>query len=324
MPLQTIHILSPDQNTPCGGIKKLYRHVDVLNKHGIPAQIVHQQPGFRCTWFANETRVSTGANTAVNRHDFVVVPEVYGPQIGGIVPGIRKVIFNQGCYLTFGGYSFDKRDLTSAYLHPEVVATLVVSEDSRQYLEYAFPKHRVFRIRHSLDTRLFYPPPQKRRLISLMPRRNPQDAAQVINILKFRQALADFEVVLIHDKSEAEAAAILRESVIFLTFSPAEGFGLPPAEAMACGSIVIGYDGRGGKEFFKPEFCYPVETGDIIGFARTVEEVIRGFLSDPAPLLAKGQLAAAYIREHYNSEHEEADIVRIWKAIIGPEAASCT
>jgi hypothetical protein len=43
------------------------------------------------------------------------------------------------------------------YLHPEVVATIVVSEDSRRYLQHVFPALPIHRIRHSIDPKLHFP-----------------------------------------------------------------------------------------------------------------------------------------------------------------------
>jgi hypothetical protein len=43
------------------------------------------------------------------------------------------------------------------YLNPQVIATIVVSEDSRRYLEYVFPKMPVYRIRYSINPRLYFP-----------------------------------------------------------------------------------------------------------------------------------------------------------------------
>jgi len=47
----------PDIQKPSGGIKQIYRQVDVLNKNGFEAYILHDNPGFKCNWFANKTPV---------------------------------------------------------------------------------------------------------------------------------------------------------------------------------------------------------------------------------------------------------------------------
>jgi len=312
-----IYVSCPDKDTPSGGIRKLYQHVDVLNKHGFRSYIVHQQEGFRCTWFHSDTPVVYQARVEpeINPSDYLVIPEYYGPDICDYRPGIRKVILNQGAHLTFTGYPLDKHSLKTPYRHPDVVATLVVSQHSHDYLRYIFPELPLFRIHNGINTDLFKFSADKKRQIAFMPRRLPQDINQVINMLKFRGALEDFELVPIHDVTEPEVAAILQESLIFLSFSDREGCGLPPQEAMACGCIVIGYHGNGGKEFFDESFCYPVEATDTIAFSRTVEAVIGEYRQNHASLREKAKRGAEFIMNTYFPEREAADIIGCWKSI---------
>ena len=53
----TIYVFSPDIAHPMGGVRMLYRHVDILNTNGFDAAIVHSSPGFRIDWFEHSTRV---------------------------------------------------------------------------------------------------------------------------------------------------------------------------------------------------------------------------------------------------------------------------
>jgi Glycosyl transferases group 1 len=313
---RTIYVICPDENDPSGGHKKLYRHVDVLNRSGRPAVALHGEPGFRYTWFANQTLVSDVKMATVSRDDYVVIPEIHGPVVADMWPGVRKVMLNQNAYFTFAGYSLDPGALSTPYLHPDVVATIVVSDDNLSYLRYVFPRHQIHRMRYSIDPDVFSYSATKKRWLCLMSRRNLPDAVQVINILKFRDRLAGYEVIALHDLSEAEIAEALRQSRIFLSFSSPEGFGLPPAEAMACGCVTIGYHGRCGREFFRPEFSYPIELGDIEGYARTVERVICELDADAAPFERMTRAAAAYIGEHYSPRTETETILRCWDAIM--------
>ena len=54
----TIYYRCPDKDYPVGGIRVIYRHVDLLNRNGFDAAVLHRLHPFRCTWFENETRVA--------------------------------------------------------------------------------------------------------------------------------------------------------------------------------------------------------------------------------------------------------------------------
>lgn len=313
--MPTVHILAPDVAEPAGGVRMLYRHVDVLNAAGIPAAIVHYKPGFRVDWFEHRTIVRH-LPVDLKSDDVVVFPEVEGPAIGQAVPGIRKVIFNQNAYYTFAHYPLEVSSVTAPYLHPEVVATIVVSEDSRRYLRHAFPSARIHRVRLGIDPELYHAGAAKQKQIAFMPRKHPEDAQQVINLLRFREVLSGWRVAPIQNASQTQAAAILRESMIFLSFGHPEGFGLPAAEAMACGCITIGYHGNGGREFWDPQFSFPIAAGDVVGFAQAAEGVLRALERTPQALAAKTARAARFIRETYSPQNEQQDIISTWRQIL--------
>lgn len=304
----------PDNPEPSGGVRTIYRHVDLLNRNKIPATILHNRGGFRPAWFEHSTPIAYLNETNAARDDIFVLPEIFGPQLADTLPHVRKVIFNQNAYTTFKGYRID-RDIVTPYTHPEVIAAICMSEDNRQYLQAAFPKLRLFRLRYSIDPKLFHPAAKVRR-IAFMPRKNAEDAVQVINLLRLRGALRDYEVVPIDKLAEADAARIVRESLIFLSFGYPEGFGLPPAEAMACGCAVIGYHGNGGREFFLPEHSFPVTMGDIQEFVATVERVIVMHRDQPETLKQLTERAAAFIAENYSPQREEQELVSCWRAIL--------
>src|SRR5579864_5333743 len=140
-----ILVLCPDWTYPSGGVRKLYRHVDVLNANGFNAFIEHPSSDFRCTWFENQTRVDMGREFwPPKASDVLLCPEQVCWQMVSKTPGVPKVIFNQNAYQTFMGRSEEFKVLP--YTHPDFLATVVVSEDSRRYIEYAFPDQPVFRI----------------------------------------------------------------------------------------------------------------------------------------------------------------------------------
>lgn len=325
-----IYILSIDTNIPIGGIKQLYRHVDILNNNGFSASIIHLNDNFRCVWFENNTKISYLGKTTIEKSDYLVVPEIFGTLFsneittGGLNKQLKEfisrskniVIFDQGCYLSFDGYSIDQHDINPFWLSNSLIATIVVSEDSREYMKYVFPNMKIFRIHNSIDAKLFSYKHEKKKQICFMTRKLRGDVTQVVNILKYRNILADFKLIPIENKTEEQVAEIMKDSLVFLSFSYEEGCPLPPMEAMMCGCLVIGYTGRGGREYFKNEFSYPIENSDIISFVKTVEEVIRCYNINHDFIDEKRQKASAYIRTIYSPEKETQDIVQSWTQIM--------
>ena len=325
-----IYYWSPDYNTPVGGLKILYHDVDVLNANGIAAAILHRKRGFRCTWFENATRVAYIGRTKLTAEDYLVIPEVYGslyahpehrPKAARVFKKLFaseavKVVFNQNAYNTFGGLSMDMQERRVLYADQGVKAVMVVSDDNRAYLHQAFPDLKVLRIHNAIDPNLFVFQGEKKPQICFMPRKNADHALQVINILKFAGDLEGLTVAPIEGLSEKQTARIMQDSLMFLSFGYPEGFSLPPAEAMSCGCIVVGYHGMGGREYFKPEFCFPVEMGDILAFAQTVKAVLQIYREEPATLQRMARQASDFIRQTYSAEQERADILECWRFIM--------
>ncbi len=327
-----IYYLCPDMNHPSGGIRVIYRHVDRLNQLGLPAAVLHCRRGYRCSWFENRTTVEYIPDVRLGSADFLVVPEVYAGLylvksrlkkdqkliLKLIRSAVNKVIFNQNAYNTFRSYPLDGASPDEDLYHdPQVRACMVVSEDNREYLEMAFDHLPVSRIHNSIDPAVFSYDADKKEQIAYMPRRNPEDARQVINIIRNRGWFAKYRLVAIENMSEAEVAGTLKESKIFLSFGYPEGFGLPPAEAMACGCMVVGYHGWGGKEYFRDDFFYPVAHGDIAGFVRRFEFMADTLREDPERVQQHAIAGSQFILEQYSPAKEDGDLESFWKSLKG-------
>ena len=310
-----ILVMVPDWDFPSGGVRKLYRHVDVLRAHGLNAFVEHQTTGFRCDWFEHNTPIADPADSWPPRpQDMLVCPEQVAWQMVKKTPGVPKVIFNQGAYLTFKGKTEEFNVVP--YMHPDFLATIVVSEDSREYLKFAFPNHPLYRVHNAINPQHFHFEPKKKQQIAFMPRKNAEDVTQVLLLLKCRSALDGFQPVPVQNVTERQVGDVLRESMIFLSLSAQEGLAMPPLEAMACGCIVVGYDGLGGREFLTPERGFPIVQSDVQAFARTLEMVVRLLREQPAPLLEKARCASEFVTSTYSPRQEEHDIVTAWEQIL--------
>ena len=151
--------------------------------------------------------------------------------------------------------------------------------------------------------------------MAYMPRKNSADLIQVLNLLRSRGSLDGWDLVSIDNQSN-KRLRMASSCAIFLSFGYPEGCPLPPMEAMASGCVVIGYHGRGGREYFDPAFSYPVEVGDVVGFAKAVEEALKKEAEEPGTLERMGTQAMEFIRANYSPEREIEDIIGFWRSIM--------
>jgi len=312
---RTVYYLCPDSDVPRGGIRTIYRHVDALNGAGIRAAVVHGRRGFSCSWFDHQTEVTAAESVTLTHADVLVVPEFYAGNLHELPVGLPLVVFNQNAYRTFDAAPPALGQAPALDLN-RVAAMLVVSHDNAEYARYAFPGLRVEPVRNSVNGQIFHPAEtMPGRRIGLMPRRRVADCRQVLGLLALRGRLDSWEIVSIDGRGERETAELLRSCSIFLSFSEQEGFGMPPAEAMACGCYVVGFTGLAGREYFDPATSTPVEEGDVLAFARAVERAL-GEVEDGAQRMRERALtASARILNEYSPEGQLADLVSFYESL---------
>ena len=313
----SIYYLCPDYAVPSGGIRAMYRHVDILNRAGLEAAVMHRRDGFACRWFEHSTRIVGAPSVTLSRQDVLVVPEIYGPFLDRLPRTPRLVAFSQNAYLTY------------EHLPPGVVppydlfeSAMTVSEDSAACLRFAFPGLDPAVVPNAIDSRVFHPdsglPPRR---LALMPRKRPAEADQILRLLGDR--LRGWEVVRIEGVPEGEAASALRAAPIFLALGRQEGFGLPAAEAMASGCYVVGFPAFGGRELFDPACSAPVEDGDTLAAARALAAAMELYETRPEAVRASGARAAERVRCEYSPERQAAALLSFFAGLgLSPEPDS--
>jgi glycosyltransferase involved in cell wall biosynthesis len=178
--------------------------------------------------------------------------------------------------------------------------------------------------------------PGNRIRVAFMPRKNKALAEQIrlIALALLDAAGIETEFVSVHRLSREAVADALASCHIFLSTGFPEGFALPPAEAMACGCIPVGFSGLGGFEYmrnpephplpglFEPPFALArnagggnglfVADGDVLGAARALAHAVRLARADDSlwrELVGNGrQTALAYSRRRL-----EERVDGIWK-----------
>lgn len=302
-------------------MKQIYRQVELLRQVGIEAWVMHQEPGFRVSWFNSAAPVidleAFKAMPLDPQRDWLVFPETWVNAIPNYLPGFRKVIFNQNAYYTFGlGGSFDPHVL-NLYHHNDVKAVVTVSCDNYLLLQHALglSQHSLHVLVNGIDPELFYPPAVKHRRIAFLPRKNPQDAGAVQLLAQHRPVLQAYSFYALENLSHQQLAKELRESLLFLNFGHPEGFGLPLAEAIASSCIVVGYDGLAGRDFCH-EALNAVDFGDWLGCVDHLERAVLSFEADPQG--SKQQLLSwsESLRNKYSLSNEFESCRSVWMKIL--------
>ena len=244
--------------------------------------------------------------------DVFVIPEFRYPEYSDLFPDNRRILLAQDVFGLARAFLRDSR-LSQPWIS-RFDAYLTTSEVTREAIDYlAGVKSRAIPLsvpRAGLSFRA-----DKKRQIAYMPRKRGEEVKIVVEALKPRLEKLGWQFAPIHNLPRDKSDAVIRESLIFLSFSHQEGFGLPPAEAMATGAIAVGYTGVGGEEYFRSANGIPVPDCDVIGFAKAVEETALEYDRDPARLDAMRKSASDYIHAHYAEAAMASALKAAWREI---------
>ena len=240
-----ILFVSINYSQPAGGVRTVYRHVEILRRHGYQASVLHaggQDEVFFDT-SAHVIRVADGITFRPD--DILVVNEDRKESLdfAGTV-NLTKVLFLQNQFFMFEG-------LREGMIYSDLGIThyLTGSAWMARVMVELLGLREVPIVRYAIDKERFHPE-AKQRKIAVMPRKNPIGARFIRRAFQQRYPeFADVEWEEITGLPEAESARRLRESAIFLSLSRMEGLGLPPLEAMSSGCLPVGFAGDGGKEY---------------------------------------------------------------------------
>ena len=309
-----VFYLAPDAAEASGGVRVIYRHVDFLNQLGFDASVLHPRGARRAWWFENDTRVASVDDVLLTSNDILVVPELYGANLDYLADQLRLVIFNQGAYHTFSGH---RAEDGARFLDNRVEAILTVSEDSRRLLQLVFESTPVHCVRSVIEPSVFHPPTMHsgRRRLAYVTSRRGIERNHLLTALAIRQRLVDWDQIAIEGMTESAVAEALRGSAIFLSFSQLDGFGLPPAEAMACGCYVIGFHGQGGQEYFDPSYCHPIKDTDLHAFICAVEEAAASYDADPELFGQLGLAPSNAVLERYDIDGLKEDLLEFYRRL---------
>ena len=314
----------PDLEKPIGGIKQLHRISEILSALGHSSCLIQDSTSFHPNWFSSN--VTTISKTEFFNDisldptlDVVILPETYVPIVHTIVDeNIPRIIFNQNSSYTFGIKSaqfYKPSVITSLYGFSSIKQVWCVSHHDRRFLSRSFSLSldKVRLITNALDLPLLPPKVSKKRQIVYMPRKNREDSSIVTTLLNNSELATSWAIKPITGLSHDKVIAIMHESLIFLSFGFPEGFGLPVAEAMACGCAVIGYDGIGGRELYHhadqyPGLAFSIQYGDWYAFIEAIREFDRNLRLFESDILNDLHQLSIFIREKYCFDAMKSDV----------------
>ncbi|HEX3682857.1 MAG TPA: glycosyltransferase [Bryobacteraceae bacterium] len=307
-----------DHNEARGGQKDTYLHVDLLNRNGFEAYVLHSENGFRLNWFENNTPVvglETFGRIYESGTDYVVLPEDFTPESGAHFE--KTIIFNKGLYNGFVALGH-RTPLPYLYRLPQVKGAFSVSEHNATHLRFAFPDLPVYYVSLGIDTDIFryVNAPHKHRQIAYVIKNIPV-LSTVYHMLHARaeaglNLLRTYRWVPLQGFTEAEVSHCLQESLMLLFLSVEEGMPRTALEAMACGCLVLGHGAGPLLEILLPEFQFPY--GDCIAAVRSIEGIANSFVERPDMFASSSDKSRA-IALRYSKHKEQETVLCAWESL---------
>lgn len=327
-----IYFVAPERPLPTGGINVMYQFAEILRDHGYSVSVHYQSPDFVYEFFGSDIETTysryseprppmhqapykhflrwrqewrkprkRGANrlSVPGHQDLVVVPDFWGARQFARFPGVPVAVLAQDVGGLIRGsllpMARDKMEI------PLLQGFVTTSKSIKAAVE-AFSDKPHWYVPLFLEAEKFQFQDVKKRQICFLDRKRPGEVAAMREFLKKSLADREFDLVAVRNLLPPALRKIMADSLFFLSFSQEEGFGLPPAEAMAMGCITIGYTGVGGNEYFTPDVAFPVPEDDIVAFHRKILEVVEAYERNPAPLDAMRRKASKQILTTYTKE----------------------
>ena len=311
--MSRILYIAPAGERPSGGMRVMFRHVEVLCRAGFNAAIVFPRSAAALNWFASTAPVLYASkDIGLTADDWVVIPEDYPGALAALSRlRCRRAVFCQNHHYIFNGIA-----PRASWADFGISEVLVSSEAIRDFVTDIFGIAATH-IPLSLDHSIFRRADGERKLqIAFMPRKGGHHIPFIRGILHhLAPDLDDFAWVEIDGRNEREVAGIMQQSAFFLSTSSREGFGLPPIEAMACGALVVGFKGGGGREYATDTNGFWVTDEDAIALSDRLRELMRSYRNEPDDArwqsIREEGIATAL---RYSNKQEQRALIDFWTA----------
>jgi glycosyltransferase involved in cell wall biosynthesis len=312
-----IQYFCPDSTLKSSGIRLLYKHVALLNRHGLDAAILHHKAGFRLEDVPEVPVRYLSETGALHKGDIVVIPEGFAK----VMDMLKEHALRRIAIALNWSYIFPALHQRMDWRNFGIERVLVNSPFVGDFISWSMnlPIH-LFAM--GIDPQLYYhTPAEKIPQISYIERKKT-DCESLQRVLHSRNPAFVTEIAWKGHSglSQAEYAAEIRKSVIFLNMSPAEGLPFSMLEAMRAGTLVAGYNGVGGQRELigagETQNCVLSENLDYVNLARKLEPLLSDVLEGDLSRWDHVLRAGIELSNRYTLEEEERTVLGMWKEIL--------
>ncbi len=304
-----IYVFSQGSNLkPSGGVKVLFDIVQVLNTNQMEAKLLINGGNYAPQWFIDNNIPLESDISKVTENDVVVFHEETLWAFDVIkTSGCKHIILNQGAHWSLVNHlGYDR---TKA-IYDNALFVMVNSEYTGKLVRKLFGNHLKIR-RFHIGIEPYFMPGNKQNQVCYMPRRNSETAECIVQYLEGKHH--NWIFTAIEDVSHNDTANVMGSSKLFLSFGGPEGFGMPPVEAALAGCAVVGFDGFGGGEYFKPPVFTPVPFMDIVKFMDVADNKIKTLERVPQHWIS--HIHVNYLRKKYSKEVFQVEICNFFTNI---------
>ena len=255
-----------------GGIKIFYQHVKYLRELGYDAQILALGGFDGNLYYPDITSLNVkDVGCHLKENDIVVATE-FCPYDALKFTGPVKILFNQNWIWLKEKMAANDKDKSYRDIgYDHVISCGGYITQSIEMIN----NEPCVSIQNGVDPSVFFADDNMRedQTVLCLTRKNSHDIMTIKAIVEREVPTARFK--LVDGLTEAELALEYRKSDIFLATGYPEGFALPPLEAMMSGCVVVGFNGRGGREYLTDGVTGLIaEDGDCVVAAKKLVEVL--------------------------------------------------
>lgn len=293
---------------PAGGIRRIYRHVEILTSYGYDARILHHSPGFRATWFRSSARVDYWTESyRIGTGDVLVIPEGHVD----IMRSTKDAVYRRVVLALNWARIYKKLPIGTDWRNFGIEHVISGGHYEQHFIRRTMGLESTV-ILSGIDTEMFKPASAKACQVVFMPAKNSEYAHLIVSAFRARYPmLLDVPFLSLMGVAHDKVADALAKSAVFLAHTFPEGFSRKTLEAMASGCIVVGHSGQGSAEYMNHlENCYLAQDGDALLVTEYLSEAIECFRSGAANSI---QDSARNTAQNYSLEREEVSVQNFWR-----------